>query len=81
MSEHDYNPNSMDAQFAGVLQRLSSQDNALQKILIQTTATNGRVTIVEQKLEGRWKYLVGGGAGVSLCAMVLWELFRHFFSR
>jgi hypothetical protein len=79
--QRDYNPLSMDSQFAGVLQRLGQQDDALKKILMQTTATNGRVTLVEQKLEGRWKYIMGASAGATGCAMLLWELFRHFFSR
>jgi hypothetical protein len=76
----EFNPESFDAQHAMVLERLGAQDGQLKRILVQTSETNGRVTVLEHKLEGRWKYLTGGAAGITGCAIVIWELFRLFFA-
>lgn len=43
----DFNPNSSDAIFATILERLGKQDVVLARIDIQTTKTNGRVTAIE----------------------------------
>jgi hypothetical protein len=81
----EFNPFSLDAQLGAVLERLKSQDRmssemhaenklALGAILAEAKITNGRIT----KLEGRWKYIAGSAAGVSLCATLLWEFIKKF---
>lgn len=62
-------------------ERHGENKETLEEIKAQTTLTNGRVTKLETKMQGRWKYLMGGGAGVSLTAIVLWELFKFFFGK
>ena len=58
IGEYEFNPNSFNAQFAGlhaklrlqtdaITMRLTSQDALLSEIREQTTATNGRVTSLE----------------------------------
>jgi hypothetical protein len=74
----EYNPNSVDAQLATVLTRMNGQDVYLRAIHTQTTLTNGRVTKLEFKIEGRWKYLVGIGAGAAAVATFFWKLLEHF---
>jgi hypothetical protein len=69
----DFNPQSPDAMFAVILQRLDQQDQVtelhhaenkkeLGEIRTQTTITNGRVG----KLEKKWIYVMGWAAGISL---------------
>lgn len=43
-----YDPNSIDAMFARILQRMDTQDEILGRIESQTTRTNGRVSKLEQ---------------------------------
>lgn len=77
----EFNPNSIDAQFATIHTELSAQsedrklrmdtqDNLLRDIKAQTTLTNGRVTI----LEFRWKNLAKWMAAAATAATVLAEL-------
>lgn len=42
-----YDPNSNDAMFSRVMQRLDQQDDTLKQILEQVKKTNGRVTTLE----------------------------------
>lgn len=44
----DYNPNSTDALFSRVMNRLDQQDDTLRQILEQCKKTNGRVSQLEQ---------------------------------
>lgn len=46
----DFNPNSPDAMFSKVLQRLDTQDEILGRIERGVAKTNGRVTVLE-----RWR--------------------------
>jgi hypothetical protein len=69
----DFNPHSVDATIATVLERMSAQDIWLKAIHRQTKLTNGRVT----KLEKKWIYVAGlvvGGWGVIGAA---WAVFTH----
>jgi len=43
----DYNPNSPDALFSRVMNRLDNQDQTLAQILAEVRKTNGRVTKLE----------------------------------
>lgn len=45
-----YDPNSTDAMFARILQRLEAQDKLLEQIASGVAKTNGRVTALE-----RWR--------------------------
>jgi hypothetical protein len=74
----DFNPQSVDATIATVLERMSAQDIWLRAIHKQTKLTNGRVTKLELQMEGRWRYLVGGAIGISLVITALWAVFQHF---
>lgn len=58
MSEGMFDPLSVNAQMAaliarndGLVKHLESQDRTLEKILTQTTTTNGRVTEAEHRLD------------------------------
>ena len=42
-----YDPQSSDAMFSRVMQRLDNQDTTLDKILLEVRKTNGRVTSLE----------------------------------
>jgi hypothetical protein len=42
-----YDPNSTDAMFSRVLNRLDTQDDTLKQILAEVKKTNGRVTKIE----------------------------------
>ena len=42
-----YDPQSSDAMFSRVMQRLEDQDHTLSQILIEVRKTNGRVTSLE----------------------------------
>jgi hypothetical protein len=83
--ERDFNPQSIDAQLATVLARMSAQDALLQAIHTQTKLTNGRVSQhdkdlakLELQMEGRWRYLVGGAFAISIMITALWAMFVHF---
>jgi hypothetical protein len=80
----DFNPFSLDAQVATVIEKLKHQDRksaemhaqntkVLGEILIQAKATNGRVT----KLEMQWRYVMGCAAGISLIIGAVWAAFVH----
>lgn len=43
-----YDPNSNDAMFSRVMNRLDQQDDTLKQILEQVRKTNGRVNVLEQ---------------------------------
>ena len=59
----DYNPNSIDAMLARVLQRLDSQDAKLEAIHGDVKKTNGRVLSLESwRSELRGKTAVVAGA-------------------
>jgi hypothetical protein len=80
-----FNPNSIDAKLATLLERMGSQDKILKEIHAQAKLTNGRVTQHDKDLaklalqmEGRWRYLVGGAFGISISITALWALFVHF---
>ena len=45
-----YDPQSTDAMFSRIIQRLDAQDEALRRIEEQTVKTNGRVSALE-----RWR--------------------------
>lgn len=79
VTQSEFNPNSMDAQFATLHARLTNQteawnrrmdgqDELLQEICTQTKTTNGRVTKIEteRKAEKAWvagAAVVAGGIG------------------
>lgn len=44
-----YDPNSNDALFSRLMNRLDNQDQTLQQILTQVKLTNGRVTAIETR--------------------------------
>lgn len=50
MNEENYKKRELDAKFGEVHERFSRQDQTLEKILSQTTKTNGRVTSAEAQL-------------------------------
>lgn len=70
-----YDPNSVDAMFSRIEQRLDSQDQVLARIEEQTTKTNGRVTALE-----RDKWVQRGAVGViAVIAAPLWEFVKARF--
>ena len=82
----DFNPFSFDSQLATIIETLRQQNLTLENnhednqkaqasILAEQKITNGRV----RALEGRWKYITGIAAGISLCATALWEIAKKFF--
>ena len=50
-----YDPQSTDAMFSRILQRMDDQDAALTRIEAGVVKTNGRVTALE-----KWRYVVAG---------------------
>lgn len=82
---NEFNPNSVDATIATVIERLNFQDDTrseqhaenkkvLGEILVQAKLTNGRVT----KLELRWRYVIGFAAGASAIAAAIWKIVERF---
>jgi hypothetical protein len=70
----EFNPNSIDAQLATVIERLSTQDVWLKAIHRQTKLTNGRVT----RLESKWRYVCGFAAGASGIVIAIWKVSERF---
>jgi hypothetical protein len=70
----DFNPNSVDATIATVLERMSAQDIWLKAIHRQTKLTNGRVT----KLEKKWIYVAGLMVGGWFVIGAGWAVFTHW---
>jgi hypothetical protein len=68
---NDYNPNSVDAMFARLFQRMDQQDKMLAAIDEKTTKINGRVYSLERE---KWKQRGFIAAGVLLIGIV-WQLF------
>jgi len=64
-----YDPESQDAMFARILERMDSQDRLLEEIKIQVYKTNGRVTALEQE---KW-FQRGVVAVITVAATVFWE--------
>jgi hypothetical protein len=64
-----YDPESQDAMFARILERMDSQDRLLEEIKTQVYKTNGRVTALEQE---KW-FQRGVVAVITVSATVLWE--------
>lgn len=64
-----YDPESQDAMFARILERMDSQDRLLEEIKTQVYKTNGRVTALEQE---KW-FQRGVVAVITVGATVLWE--------
>lgn len=75
MSEpRPYDPNSADAMFARILQRMDAQDQTLGRIEGKVDKTNGRVNALE-----RWRDVVSAkaaviSAGIALAAWLLERL-------
>lgn len=67
-----FDPNSSDAMFAKILQRLDTQDQTLARIETGVVKTNGRVTALERD---KW-YQRGVTATIGLLAGGAWEWFR-----
>ncbi|TMJ17789.1 MAG: hypothetical protein E6G94_01430 [Alphaproteobacteria bacterium] len=74
MTPGEFNPNSIDAQLATVIQRLGDQDIWLKAIHRQTKLTNGRVT----KLEKKWIYVAGLIIGGWFVLGGAWFVFTHW---
>lgn len=55
-SVEQYTNREIDMKFDAVHERFDDQDEALQKILDQTTRTNGKVMALE-----KWRWLITGG--------------------
>lgn len=71
-----YDPESQDAMFARILERMDSQDRLLEEIKTQVYKTNGRVTTLEQE---KW-FQRGVVAVITVSATVFWEWltgYRH----
>lgn len=66
---HNYEPNSQDAMFARILQRLDTIDSTTQRIESQAKLTNGRVTALERE---KW-HQRGVVAGISFTATAVWH--------
>lgn len=80
--EGEFNPNSFNAQFAGlhanlklrfeaVRKVLDSQDKSLDEIKKQTTATNGRVNRLETSRKVHLAWCAGATAAMTVAAQVL----------
>lgn len=50
MSENNYSKRELDSKFDGIHERFSNQDKTLEKILIQTTKHNSRMSKIEKIL-------------------------------
>lgn len=68
---NDYNPNSIDAMFARLFERMDQQDKLLEGIDDKTSKINGRVYSLERE---KWKQR-GFIAATLLIAGVAWHLF------
>ena len=67
-----FDPNSTDAVFARILQRLDAQDAALQRIETGVNKTNGRVNSLERD---KW-YQRGVVATISVLAAGVFEFLK-----
>jgi len=65
-----YDPNSPDAMFSRILEKLDEQDKILARIESQTTKTNGRVSKLENE---HWKQR-GFILAISFVGSALWAL-------
>ena len=65
----DFNPNSPDAMFSRILQRMDTQDSALARIEHGVAKTTGRVTALERD---KW-YQRGIVAAIAVLAGGAWE--------
>jgi len=74
---NDYNPNSVDAMFARLFERMDQQDKILQAIDDKTSKINGRVYALERE---KWKQR-GFIAAMLLVAGVIWHLFTFVFAK
>lgn len=54
-----YDPQSTDAMFSRIIERLDRQDEILKRIEAQTTKTNGRVSLLES-----WRTEIGAKVAV-----------------
>jgi len=70
---NDYNPNSVDAMFARLFERMDQQDKILEAIDDKAAKINGRVYALEKE---KWKQRGAIAAALFICA-ALWELFTH----
>mgnify|MGYP006271747215 CR=1 FL=1 len=70
---NDYNPNSIDAMFARLFERMDQQDKLLQAIDDKASKINGRVYALERE---KWKQR-GAIAATLLLAGALWTLFTY----
>ena len=68
-----FDPNSTDAVFARILQRMDAQDAALARIETAVNKTNGRVTSLERD---RW-HQRGIVAAIAAGVAGAWELLRR----
>lgn len=65
----DYDPNSQDAMFSRIMQRLDTIDHTTQRIEKQARLTNGRVTALERE---KW-HQRGIVVGVSAVIGAAWH--------
>ena len=71
---NDYNPNSVDAMFARLFERMDQQDKLLQAIDDKAAKINGRVYSLERE---KWKQR-GFIAATLLIAGGVWHLITYF---
>ena len=70
-----YDPQSTDAMFSRIIERLDRQDEVLKRIEAQTTKTNGRVSKLENwRTEIAAKVAVISGGVSALVGGVAWLL-------
>lgn len=68
-----FNPNSPDAMFATILERMSAQDDKLGEILRHVEKTNGRVTKLEHwRTTIKAKLGLASGAVSAVVAALAW---------
>ena len=71
---NDYNPNSIDAMFARLFERLDQQDRLLQAIDDKAAKINGRVYNLERE---KWKQRGFIAATLGIAAAI-WHLITYY---
>jgi hypothetical protein len=75
-ADENFNPHSHNAMFATILAEIKGQKDVMDKVLVQTQLTNGRVTKLEKVNVYRAGWIAGVGALGGLVGSVLGFLFN-----